>query len=287
MWAALGGAVVIGSGVAFAQTPGPSPPPEINSGVSFEVTPYLWLPTINSLLRYPVLGGGAATSAVSAAPGDYLPHLNFALQGAAAVRIDRFVGFTDLVYLNLADSRGQIQSLDQLGAYDTQVQRSLATHVGVSLESVIWTLAGGYNVIDRNWMTADLFAGVRLLSVNSTTDFSLSAVIGRPDRTIALRRTGSFTVSPNIWNGIAGLSGRLYLTEAGRPLPGRLFLPFYFDAGAGGSAFTWQGFGGLGYGGKAWSVSAGYRFLSFQDSGNSFIPRMNLGGAMIAASFEF
>ena len=76
------------------------------------MTPYIWLPTIDTTLKYPVLGGGTATTTVSAGPGDYIPKLHFAVALAGEVRYDRFSLLTDILYLNVGTSTANIRSFD-------------------------------------------------------------------------------------------------------------------------------------------------------------------------------
>jgi hypothetical protein len=68
---------------------------------------------------------------------------------------------------------------------------------------------------------------------------------------------------------------------------GRIFVPFYFDIGGGGSSPTWQIFSGLGYQAGQIGVTIGYRYLSFQQGSHSVIQKLALGGPIILASFRF
>jgi hypothetical protein len=142
-------------------------------------------------------------------------------------------------------------------------------------------------VAEGNWGSVDVIAGFRLLYANETTDFSLAVPIARPDGTIALGRGGSLRARRDIWNGIGGVRGRIYLADEDWFGGGRIYVPFYFDVGGGGSSPTWQAFGGLGYQAGILAVSVGYRHLSFQQGSNSLIPKLTLGGPIIAATITF
>jgi hypothetical protein len=66
------------------------------------------------------------------------------------------------------------------------------------------------------------------------------------------------------------------------------YLPFYLDAGGGGLPFTWQAYGGIAYSAATWAdVSAGYRYLNFQNGGSSGVRSLSLGGVIVAANFRF
>jgi len=136
-------------------------------------------------------------------------------------------------------------------------------------------VAGGYTVASGNWGNVDVLAGYRMLAVNETTDFSLAAVITRPDGSVALGRSGKLSAGRTIWNGIGGIRGRFYLGDADWFGGGRFYLPFYFDVGGGGSHPTWQAFGGIGYQTRLVGLTLGYRYLSFQQggSGSTRMPR--------------
>jgi hypothetical protein len=93
-------------------------------------------------------------------------------------------------------------------------------------------------------------------------------------------RHGEFH-SQATWNGIGGVHGRIRLGDTG------LFIPYYFDIGAGGSQLTWQAAGGLGYQ-KGWAgASLTYRYLSFEQGGSALVHHIALGGPMLAVNFNF
>jgi hypothetical protein len=231
---------------------------ESRSGWSFGLTPYIWLPGIDTTLKYPVLGGGTATTTVSAGPGDYIPKLHFAVALAGEARYDRFSLLTDILYLNVGTSTANIRSFD-FGPTHIPVDRTLTTNTSTNLKSTIWTFVGGYTVAEGNWGNVDLIAGVRLLAIDDATNFSLAVDITRPDGSIALGHSGSLSASKSVWNGIGGVRGRVYLGDGDWFGGGKFFVPYYFDIGGGGSDPTWQIFGGVGYEAGRVGVSVGYR----------------------------
>jgi hypothetical protein len=260
--------------------------PQSGPGWSFQLVPYIWLPTIDVTTKYPVFGGGTATTTLSSGPGDYIPKINFGAMLAGEARYDRFSLLTDILYLNVSTTTANIKSFD-FGPTDIPVDTTLTTSTSTRLQSTVWTLAGGYTVAEGAWGNVDLIGGLRLLAISETTDFSLSAEIRRPDGSIALGHIGGLSASKSIWDGIGGVRGRLYLGDADWFGGGKFFIPYHFDVGAGGSKLTWQAFGGLGYQANRIGVSVGYRFLSFQQASNSIVPKMALGGPIIVANFKF
>jgi hypothetical protein len=250
------------------------------------LTPYIWLPTLDVTAKFPVLGGGTATTTLSAGPGEYIPKINFGAMLAGEARYDRFSLLTDIIYLNVSATTANIKSFD-FGATSIPIDRTLTTSTGTRLENTIWTVAGGYTVAEGMWGNIDLIGGVRLLSISDTTNFSLAVDITRPDGSIALGRVGGLSATRSFWNGIGGVRGHLYLGDADWFGGGKFFLPYYFDVGGGGSKLTWQAFGGVGYQTGRISVSVGYRFLSFQQPSDAVISKMNLGGPIILATLRF
>lgn len=260
--------------------------PDSRPGFSFELVPYIWLPTVDITTKYPVLGGGTATTTLSVGPGEYIPKINFGAMLAGEARYDRFSLLTDILYLNASTTMSNIKSFD-FGVTSIPVDRVLTTSTSTRIQSTIWTLAGGYTVAEGTWGNVDLIGGLRLLAVSETTNFSLALDITRPDGSIALGRTGGLSAGRSIWNGIGGVRGRLYLGDADWFGGGKFFIPYYFDIGAGGSDLTWQAFSGLGYQTNRIGVSVGYRFLSFQQGSSSVVQKMTLGGPIIVANFRF
>jgi hypothetical protein len=98
-----------------------------------------------------------------------------------------------------------------------------------------------------------MIAGLRLLAVDATTGST------RQWGNLRWRRFRS----QSIWNGIGGIRGRVRRGDI------HLFIPYYFDIGAGGSQVTWQISSDLGYQASWDAVSVVYRYLSFVQGGRT------------------
>jgi hypothetical protein len=281
MAAAAIGLLVIGTWLpARADEPAAS-----STNLTITIAPYLWLPSIDMTAKVPVPGGGTVTTTSTSTPWDYLPHLNFAAMLAGEARYDRFSVFTDFIYLNVNGTNNRIRSFDE-GSIHIPVE-SFGSSISARIESAVWTLAGGYTVAEGAWGNVDLLAGFRLLYVGETTNFLLAAQVARPEGSVALGRGGSLPASSDIWNGIGGVRGRVYLANVDWFGGGRIFVPFYLDVGAGGSNVTWQAFGGVGYQSGRFGVSIGYRHLAFNQGSSARIQKLILGGPILAANFSF
>ena len=179
-------------------------------GWSFAVTPYLWLPTLSADLRANGPRGGTVSTSISAGIGDYISDINAGLMLGAEARHDRFSVMTDFIYVNtsLTSSVSHLSSVN-LGPGPIYIPRSQQLSTGTRAAMTIWSLAGGYTLLQGDWGNLDGIVGFRMLSISSTTNYLLNANIFGPNRTIALSRTGSLNVDKTYFNAIGGVTGRI------------------------------------------------------------------------------
>ncbi len=258
---------------------------DVTPGWSYQLVPYIWLPSIDVTAKHPVPGGGIATTSVSVGPGQYIPTINIGFMGAGEVRYSRFSVLTDIFYSNNSTTSSKINSVDFAGA-SIPVSGFLTTSVSTRTQSTAWTLAGGYTLAYGGWGNVDVIAGFRMLAISSRTNFGLSADFIAPDGAVALNCFGGLSSSREVWDGIGGVRGRVYFAESTFLSGGRFFVPFYFDMGTGGSNLTWQIFSGIGYQTKRFGMSVGYRYIAFDNSSKA-VSHLALGGPIIAANFRF
>jgi hypothetical protein len=254
------------------------------SGWSFNVAPYLWMPTVDTTLKFslPPVVGGTLTTDSSIGFGDLLSHLNFATMVAADARYNRFSLLTDFIYMNLGGTSSHAKSFNFPGLPSVPISGAVQTSAGMDLNSAIWTLAGGYTLLQGDWGNFDVIAGLRYLELNARVDFGLGLTLTGPGGNGAsVGRIGSVSGSSNIWNGIGGFRGRVGIANTG------LFIPYYFDAGAGASKFTWQIASGLGYQTGWAGVSLTYRYLSFEQNSGAVLQHLQIGGPMLMVNFSF
>jgi hypothetical protein len=255
-----------------------------SSGWTFDIAPYLWLPSLHTTLNYnlpPALNGRLPTD-VSVQPSDILTHLNFATAFAADAQYGPFSLLTDFMYLNLSDTTAHIKSIDFVGLPSQPISRSVQASTGTRLSSTLWTLAGGYTVLQGDWGNFDVIAGFRYLGVSATTDFSLALTVTGPRGNGAtFGGIGGISGSANVWNGIGGFRGRIRISNSG------FFIPYYFDIGAGGSNLTWQIASGVGYQTGWAGLSLTYRYLSFEQSNSAIVQKLSLSGPMAMVDFTF
>jgi hypothetical protein len=270
---------------AQAQQPASVGQPAANSsGWTFNIAPYGWLATTRTTLNnnLPSALDGKVPTDVSVGPGELLRHLNFATAVAADAQYGPFSVLTDFLYLNLSGTSSHFRSVDFAGLPSQPISRSVELSNGTSLNTKLWTLAGGYTLFQGDWGNFDVIAGFRLLAVNATTDFSLALTLTGPRGNGAtFGGIGSVSSSASVWNGIGGFRGRIRINDTG------LFIPYYFDIGAGGSNLTWQIASGLGYQTGWAGVSLTYRYLSFEQGSSAVVQHLTMGGPMVMVNFTF
>jgi hypothetical protein len=275
-------ACVAAAGPAHAQVAS-TPPQGALPGWSFAVTPYLWLPTLSSDLRANGPRGGSVSTSISAGIGDYISDINAGLMFGAEARHDRFLVLTDFMYVNtsLTSSVSHLSSVN-LGSGPIDIPRSQQLSTGTRAAMTIWSLAGGYTLLQGDWGNLDGLIGWRMLAFNATTNYLLNVNIFGPNNTLALSRTGSLDVGQTYFNAIGGVSGRIDIPNS------KLYLPYYFDVGGGGLPLTWEAYGGIAYSVANWAdLSVAYRYLTFQNSGNTGVRNLSLRGLLVAANFRF
>jgi hypothetical protein len=255
------------------------------AGWMFNFAPYLWLPTANVSLDYKIdaLGDRLPTD-VSSGPGDYLSHFDAGLAFAADARNGPFSLLTDFLYTRFSVDKGanHIKSVDFFNGPSIPISRESQTSVSTTLKTAIWTLAGGYTLLQGDWGNLDLFVGFRLLVVDATTDFAVAVRLTGPSGNGAtFGGIGGASASKDIWNGIGGLRGRVRIGTT------PWFIPYYFDIGGGGSQLTWQIASGVGYQIRWAALSATYRYLSFEQRDEPTVKHMALRGPMLMVNFSF
>jgi hypothetical protein len=255
-----------------------------SSGWTFDVAPYLWFANINTDVSFnlPPALGGTVTSSPSVSFGDLVSHINIGVMGAADARHDQFSILTDFMYLNVGGTPSQFKAVNFPNRPAIPVQAARGSSQGLTLRTSIWTLAGGYTLAQGDWGNFDVIAGFRLFEVNERINYSLGlAIVGPLGNGATFGGIGGVSGSGDIWNGIGGFRGRVRVGDAG------LFIPYYFDIGAGGSNLTWQISSGLGYHVGPVDVSLTYRYLSFEQGSSAVVQHLDIKGPMLMANFTF
>jgi hypothetical protein len=226
----------------------------------FSIMPYLWLPTIDATLKFHTRNGNPEVNA-KANPDDYIDKLDMALLLMFEARKGKWLVFTDITYMDLSADRSSVRSVDfNVGLGPINVATgTLNTGTETEMQSTIWTLAGGYNLVHGPKASLDLIGGVRYLSLEATTNWQLTAsVVGPGGGSAVFPAAGSVTEKGEVWDGIVGVRGRFGLGE------GNWFVPFHLDAGTGESQYTLQAQAGIGYAFRWGDLVLAYRHLVWE-----------------------
>jgi len=92
---------------------------------------------------------------------------------------------------------------------------------------------------------------------------------------------GSAGQGVDLWDGVVGFRGSARLGA------GNWFVPYYLDAGAGTSKFTWQGLLGIGYSFRWGDLLLVYRYLTFEQGDDKPVQRLEFAGPALGATFHF
>jgi hypothetical protein len=245
----------------------------------FSLTPYLWAPNVDGKVQYTLPSGTGNSADIAVGADTYLSNLEFAFMFNAEARKERWSIFTDLAYVDFSSERSQVQSVDFGPA--GRVGASLDTGTSSSLKGAIWTLVGGYAVVDDPRTTLDVIAGFRYFGARASTDWQLSAAITAPGGAQTFPRSGSISQREDIWDGIIGVRGRVKLGSS------NWSVPYYFDAGTGSSTLTWQAVAGIAYAFGWGDIGLVYRHLQYNMKDGKLVEDMRLSGPAIGVAFRF
>jgi hypothetical protein len=236
----------------------------------FSITPYLWLPNINGTVKYDNPAGTGGTLSTEAQPNNYLQSLDFAAMFTAEARKERWLVFSDYMYLHFGGHDAVVKSVTgPLG----NVQVPVNVGGAATLISNVWTVAGGYNLVRQPGVSLDLFGGARLLNLRSSVSWDFAGPVG------AFPKSGNAAQNTNDWDGIAGIKGEVRFGQS------PWFMPYYADIGAGSNNWTWQALVGVGYRFGWGDLVLSLRSMSYDFDNDVRDVRMT--GPAIAASFKF
>jgi len=244
----------------------------------FSITPYLWLPNIGGTLKYSVPPGAGGSPEVEVGPNDYLENLRFAMMISGEVRKGRWLAFTDFIYLDFSDEESAVKSINFGG---NPVSSSVNVSTDSSFKGGAWTLGVGYAVLPGRPVELDVFGGLRYFGIKASTDWQLTAAVSGPGGTQTFPRTGSITERADLWDGIVGVRGRIWLGGS------NWSIPYYSDIGTGSSSLTWQGMLGIAYSFKVVSLTLAYRHLYYDQKNDKLIQDMRFSGPALGVTFRF
>lgn len=238
----------------------------------FEVSPYAWAPFIYPTVQLPdAAGGGTTTPEIQ--PSQYLKHVKGGALLAGNVRKGDWALWTDVVYLNLQNNTTHIR---EIGVPGFPVTLPVTRALNADLRAAIWTLAPSYTVLNNDFGTVDVLAGMRYFSLRASLSYEFTAP------PTPLMRGGGFWPSADTTEGIFGFKGAVRVTR-----DGKWFVPYEADAGVGNGNWGWNAFLGIGYHFHWGDVTLGGRNLSFLRSGGERLQTVRMTGPLLGASFRW
>ncbi len=245
------------SASAWAQSAKAQALPEVSNDWRYIVAPYLWLTNINGSVYY---GGSEITSSFISA-GNVLSHLNIGGMIELEAHKGDFGISADLMYATLSNTTS------------TPLGPRVSIDANTTVTQGIYTVAATYTVAKSSSLYADMLLGARIVSLGSTTNFSLN---GNPP--LSMKAATNTTIT----DPVIGFKGRARISDSD------WFVPFYLDIGGGGSTeVTTQAFLGLGRAFDWGDAVLGVKNLYFQQRNQGATTNMDLFGLALGVAFKF
>lgn len=240
-------------GVLVGSVPGMAADAEAPAGEEWQFAAeiYAWLPTIDNTDQ----NGHKSKITID----DILKNLEFTAMGLGGARKGKWSFFADAVYMDLA------KDTDEFLTQRLQVKE-------IQLESWVVSPTVGYTVYRDDRHLVDLFAGARYLWVKVGADLRLDL------NDSVLKQNRSDTGSG--WDGIVGVRGVNRYSPKWSSI-------YSFSGGTGDSKSTWQANVSLAYRLESFSMSGGWRYLTWNFEDDSPLRDMTINGPFLGAIFRF
>jgi hypothetical protein len=219
----------------------------------FVFSPYFWMAGLHG-----ATGGPNRTIAVDEKFTDIFSSLKFAFMGVFETHKGKWAMQTDVEYVSLGD--------------DKATPGPLFSSANAKIKTFVFTPEVGYkfyNDPDKGSFV-QVLGGTRIWHISSDLTFNAGVLPA-----VEINNSRSWV------DGVVGLRGIAALTE-------KVFFIGRFDVGGGGSKFTYQLFGGLGYNlNKKFAFVFGYRDLDVNYDKNNFVFDMSQRGPIMGVGFKF
>jgi hypothetical protein len=218
----------------------------------FQFTPYLWVVGVGGR------GGiGNLTVKLDSGIADSDVHLNFGFMGTFEARRNKLSIVTDLQYSNLGTEHPTPGPLFSTASAD--------------FKTFVLDPEVGYRIADNTekGRFVDVLGGVRYWHLRADLNFNAGLLSAR-----------AATGSRDWADGVIGLRGKAALSK-------KVFVLGKADIGGGGSKFTYQLFGGVGFNVcRRASLIGGYRDLHVNYNKDNFLFDTSLAGPVLGVSFR-
>jgi len=241
--------------------------------LQFQGSLYLYVPSVGGRT---ILGPRESGVQIGIDPNKVLEHWNPTVMGTLEVHQGRWGGFTDLLYIDLRNTKAASTDLT-IGGVPLPAGASAQTTY--DLQGQAWTVGGTYRGIPDRDSPVDVLAGVRLLSVRQSLDWQTSGNLG----SIPVQgRSGNQSVSLSNWDVVVGVKGRLTMVRERT-----WFVPYYVDIGTGESTFTWQLMLGFGWSFGWGELIGAWRHLDYRMKSDRSIESLSFSGPTLGAQWRW
>jgi hypothetical protein len=259
-------------GIACAASPPLHAAEAAASDWQFAATIYGWFPDIGGNTEFASGAGGTIDVDI----GTILDHLKMTAQGSFEFRKGKWGAFTDIVYLDVGESKSPPRNLELGGV---PLPAAVTAAADFDLKSTFWTLAASYRVGDSDTAPFDLLAGARLAHMEQELSWNFTGNFGPITQP---PRTGSAGESIDQWDVIVGGKGRMMLGASNK-----WAVPYYFDIGTGDSDLTFQVEVGLSYAFGWGDLGVVWRYLDYDLKSDGPIADMNFSGPAAGVAFRW
>lgn len=233
---------------------------ESTERTQYEAAAYLWGPTVR--------GNTSGGLPIKLTFGEILKDLKFGYMGAFRVIKGKWSFVSDVIYLDLkADKASTIPVPLNNGQVIT-----VFGNADVKLTGWFLNFDGAYQFFEKEHFTSNVLAGARYLDLNAQSNLRLDAQ--------GYTRAINIDLSGSTWDAIGGIKGLVKLND-------KWVIPYYVDAGAGQSKFTWQTYSGLSYVVSWGSINLFYRYASWKFKQNATLSNINFGGPLLGVVYKF
>jgi hypothetical protein len=234
----------------------------------------LYLPSIGGTTTFPPGSGSSSDVGVDASA--ILNNLKMAFMGALEARRGPWGMFTDVLYVDLGNTKSGTRALS-IGGRPLPVDASASATF--DLRGTAWTLAATYRVVPDPQRPLDLIAGARLLDMKETLGWQLSGNLASIPLPV---REGNRASSLSNWDALVGAKGQFRFGP-----DNAWFAHYYLDVGTGESNLTWQAVGGIGYRFNWGEIIGAWRHLDYRMQTGKTIESLSFDGPMIGALFHW
>jgi len=251
----------------------------------YQLTPYLWLPTIDGSLKYAPPPGSGGSPEFSVGPTDWLDLINAGLLVSGTASKGRFSIYSDLVYLSLTSKNdGRLLSVADTGTVSgtpVLVSADFNLNTRTDLDGLVWSIAAGYEIASTETSSMSAFIGARYFGADAESSWDLTAAITGPGSGVLLPAQGQIGSDVDLWDALVGVRGNFKMGEGG--WSGL----YHLDLGAGDSDLTWNAMAGVAYAYGWGDLVLAYRHLEYDQASDKLLQDFSFSGPGFGATFRF